>query len=150
MMHNPEKVILSNMCMIYQKDQVLVQDRLNPSWPGLAFPGGHVEEGESIVDSTIREIKEETGLDITNLKICGIKQWFSEGIRYICFLFKTNQFQGNLISTTEGENFWIKRQDLMNYKLATNFIDMIQVFENDNLSEQFRTYVHGEKVSILK
>ncbi|MDE6407346.1 MAG: 8-oxo-dGTP diphosphatase [Anaeroplasmataceae bacterium] len=149
-MHNPEKVILSNMCMIYQNDKVLVQNRMNPSWPGLAFPGGHVELGESIVDSTIREIKEETGLDITNLKICGIKQWFLDDIRYICFLFKTNQFKGNLISTREGENFWIDRKNLFNYKLASNFVDMIKVFENEDLSEQFRTYVNGEKVSILK
>ncbi|MDE6047793.1 MAG: 8-oxo-dGTP diphosphatase [Anaeroplasmataceae bacterium] len=149
-MHNPEKVILSNMCMIYYGDQILVQDRVNPGWPGLAFPGGHVEQGESIVDSTIREVKEETGLDITNLKICGVKQWFLDDIRYICFLFKTNQFKGKLISTREGENFWINRKDLFNYTLASNFVDMIQVFENDDLSEQFRTFVNGEKVSILK
>ena len=149
-MHNSEKVILSNMCMIYYEDQILVQDRVNPGWPGVAFPGGHVEQGESIVDSTIREVKEETGFDITNLIICGVKQWFLDDIRYICFLFKTNCFKGDLISTHEGKNFWIKRKDLMNYQLASNFIDMIQVFENDDLSEQFRTYVNGEKVSILK
>lgn len=149
-MHNPEKVVLSNMCMIYKEDKVLVQNRVNPNWPGVAFPGGHVEKEESIVNSTIREIKEETGLEITNLKLCGIKQWFSEDIRYICFLFKTNQFQGKLISTREGENFWIDRKDLLDYKLATNFIDMIQIFENENFSEQFRTYLNGKKVSILK
>ena len=149
-MHKPEQVILSNMCMIYEENNILVQDRVNPSWPGLAFPGGHVELGESIVDSTIREIYEETGLTISNLKICGIKQWFLEDVRYICFLFKTNCFKGNLISTEEGKNFWIKRENLKEYKLASNFEDMIQVFEKEEISEQFRAFVNGEKVSIMK
>ena len=85
-MHKPEKVELTNMCMIYKDNQILVQDRVK-SWTGVAFPGGHVELRESIVDSTIREIKEETGLDISNLKLCGIKQWFKADVRNICFLF---------------------------------------------------------------
>lgn len=57
--------------MIYKDNQILVQDRVK-SWNGVAFPGGHVESRESIVDSTIREIKEETGLDISNLTLCGV------------------------------------------------------------------------------
>ncbi|WP_337926721.1 NUDIX domain-containing protein [Paenibacillus caui] len=52
------KVEMTNMCMIYDKTsgKVLVQDRIK-SWKGISFPGGHIEDGESIVDSTIREIK---------------------------------------------------------------------------------------------
>ena len=58
------KVELTNMCMVYDKttNRVLVQDRIK-SWKGISFPGGHMEDGESIVESTIREIKEETGLN---------------------------------------------------------------------------------------
>lgn len=39
---------------------VLVQNRIK-SWQGIAFPGGHAEPGESIYDSAVREIREETG-----------------------------------------------------------------------------------------
>ena len=149
-MHQPEKVILSNMCMIYKGDEILVQNRVHPSWPGIAIPGGHEERGQSIVAASIGEGKEETGLDIKDLQLCGIKQWFIEDVRYICFLYKANTFEGTLISTREGENFWIQRKDLMNYTLASNFEDMIQVFEREDISEQFRTYCNGEKISILK
>ena len=67
------KVELTNMVMVQDKTtgKVLVQER-RKSWKGLSFPGGHVDEAESFVDSAVREIKEETGLDIKNLKSCGV------------------------------------------------------------------------------
>ncbi len=55
---------LTNMCMVYDGTKVLVQDRVSKSWCGLAFPGGHVDKGESFSDAVIREIYEETGLTI--------------------------------------------------------------------------------------
>lgn len=73
-MARAESAIFTNMCMIYDdKGNILVQDRKNPDWPGITFPGGHVEPGESFVCSVIREVKEETGLDIENPQLCGIK-----------------------------------------------------------------------------
>ncbi|MFP4877041.1 NUDIX domain-containing protein [Metamycoplasma hominis] len=72
----------------------------------LWFPGGHLELKESFVDSVIREIKEETELDIFNLELCGVKQWFNEKKgRNVCFLYKTNNYTGELNSTDEGKNF---------------------------------------------
>ena len=80
-----EKVEFTNMCMIYDDSgNVLVQERTK-SWKGIAFPGGHVDIGESFVESTIREIKEETNLDISDLELCGIKIWYFY-IRPISFL----------------------------------------------------------------
>lgn len=136
-MTRQEKCILTNMCMIYNNDQILVQDRLNPDWPGITFPGGHVELHESFVDSVIREIKEETGLDIFNLQLCGLKQFSEEDYRYIVFLFKTNCFSGQLKDSNEGKVFWIKKDDMKNYQLAQGFETMLEVFENDELIENY-------------
>lgn len=66
---------LCNMCMVSDSlGRVLVQDRLpkptNP-WSGLTFPGGHVEPGETVVASVIREVREETGLTVSDLRSCG-------------------------------------------------------------------------------
>ena len=64
-MSRSEQAIFTNLCMVYDHaGNILVQDRLDPSWPGLCFPGGHVEPGESFVDSVIREVWEETGRTI--------------------------------------------------------------------------------------
>ncbi len=132
-----EKVELTNMCMIYDNNgNILVQDKIGRSWGGVTFPGGHIEHDESFNDSVIREIKEETGLDIKNLKLCGIKHWkMSKTSRYIVLLYKTNDFSGTLHSSEEGKVFWIKKEDLKNYKLADGFEDMFKVFDDDSLNE---------------
>ena len=141
-MRETERVILTNMCMICNGDEILVQDRVSPSWPGVAFPGGHVERGESFVRSTIREIKEETGLDIAELELCGIRQWFRgwKKNRYIILLYRTNHFSGELKSSAEGKVFWIKRKDLDQYQLAPGFEDFLKVYENDDLTENYLTF----------
>lgn len=134
-----ENVILTNMCMIYDDDKVLVLDRLDPRWPGITFPGGHIELKESFVESTIREVYEETGLKVSNLKLCGIKQWTQkdDSYRYIVLFFKTNTFTGELKSSKEGKVFWINKKDIKDYIVADGFMDMLEVFENDNLSENY-------------
>ena len=137
-MSRSEKVILTNMCMVYDDEgNVLVQDRVDEDWSGLAFPGGHVEYRESFVESVIREIKEETGLTIRHPKLCGVKQWQEEDERYVVLFFKTKEFSGSLKSSEEGEVFWIKKEEVCNYSLAENFEEMMEIFESEDLSEQY-------------
>ena len=87
-MDRTERVELTTLCMVYRGDEILLQNRVKTDWRGYCFPGGHVEPGESVVDSVIREMKEETGLTVKNLKLCGIKQFPIDGGRYLVFLFK--------------------------------------------------------------
>lgn len=131
-----EQAIFTNMCMVYNEDYILVQDRLNPDWPGITFPGGHVEHGESFVESVKREVFEETGLVIENPILCGIKQFqTNQDERFVVLFYKTNQFKGNLKPSKEGDVFWIKKESLKQYQLAHDFLDMFSVFESDELSE---------------
>ena len=142
-MSRSEQAIFTNMCMIYDDaGNILVQDRKKKDWPGLCFPGGHVEPGESFVKSVIREVWEETGLTIENPQLCGTKQFQTRnGERYVLLFYKTNRFHGELKSSEEGEVFWIPRNQLTNYKLANDFTEMVQVMERDDLSE---FYYHWE------
>lgn len=136
-MGRSESAVFTNMCMIYENNgNILVINRKNPDWPGVTFPGGHVEKGESFVESVVREVKEETGLDIDNPQLCGSKQFQDkEDNRYVVLLYKTNRFSGQLKSSDEGEVFWIPRSELQNYNLSVDFMDMVKIFESDELSE---------------
>ena len=136
-MGRSEQAIFTNLCMVYDDaGNILVQDRLDPDWPGICFPGGHVEPGESFVDSVIREVWEETGLTIENPVLCGTKQFQTKkDERYVVFFYKANRFSGELKSSDEGQVFWIPRETLPNYTLCSDFMDMVKVFEDDTLSE---------------
>ncbi|MBQ3088265.1 MAG: 8-oxo-dGTP diphosphatase [Clostridia bacterium] len=144
-----ENVILTNMCMVYDESgNVLVQKRKDTDrWPGIAFPGGHVEAGESFTAAVIREVFEETGIKIKHPKLCGTKQWQTErnGVmaRYIVMLYKTNEFEGEVKSSNEGEAFWVNRKDLDNMKLANTFEHMLKIFEDDSLEELFSYKENG-------
>ncbi|MBR7033363.1 MAG: 8-oxo-dGTP diphosphatase [Clostridia bacterium] len=147
-----ENVILTNMCMICDgKGRVLVQNRVNPNWPGITFPGGHIEYGESVVDSVIREVKEETGLTVSNLTLCGIEDWMRDsGERYIVFFYKTETFTGELESSREGEVFWVDIEDFPQMKLSDGMKEKYNIFINDSFSEHFYYKENGEWKGVLK
>ncbi len=124
------KIILTNMCMLYKEDgSFLVINRTKNDWPGLNFPGGHVEKDESVEESVIREIKEETNLTLNSVEFVTYYEWniVKEGVRHLCLLFRSKDFQGEIKSSSEGDVFFIKRKDLKNYPLSTDFEEILNI-----------------------
>jgi 8-oxo-dGTP diphosphatase len=135
-MDRTEKAIITVLCMIYDDNKILLQNRVKEDWQGLTFPGGHVEKEESFVQAVIREMREETGLTIKEPKLCGVKQFQTEeDERYVVLLFKTNQFEGTLTSSEEGEMRWIDRDSLKDCSLVNDFMELLKVFDSDHYNE---------------
>ena len=143
-MKRTENVELTNLCLIRRGGEILLQNRVKADWRGLALPGGHVEPGESIVDSVIREMKEETGLTVKNPRLRGVKQFPIEDGRYIVFLYEATEFEGTLRDSEEGGVDWYPREKVRELPTVNDLEELLQVMEREELSE-FIYLVDGEQ-----
>ena len=135
-MENVKLMIMSKI-MNPETKEVLVQERVK-SWQGIAFPGGKVELGESIVPSIKREVYEETGLKLKTVRICGVKDWYDKQSkeRQLIILFTSDNYEGDVISeTSEGKVYWINEEELKNKKLADDFDKLLEVFNKKEINE---------------
>ena len=148
-MPRTEAVELTVLCLLHQDGKYLLQDRIKADWQGFTLPGGHIEPGESIVDAAIREMQEETGLTVLDPRLCGVKQFPIEGGRYIVFLFEATQYEGELCSSDEGKMHWVAEEDLGRVNLVNDFMDLLDVMLNDDLSE-FQYVVGDDRWVIVK
>lgn len=138
--------ILTNMCMVCDGKYILVQDKQNSSYTGVTFPGGHIEKEESLTDSVIREVFEETGLTIKNPRLCGIYDWVLEdGIRYLVFIYKATEFFGDLHPSEEGNVRWIEKENFLKEKLAHGMDKVFEIIENGEYTECFYDTRAGEE-----
>ena len=142
-MSRTENVELTVLCLITDGDRILLQNRTKNDWQGYTLPGGHVEPGESFVDAVIREMKEETGLDIKNPRLAGVKQFPIEGGRYVVLLFKANEYSGTVVSSDEGQMEWVDSNHLSEIHTVEDFEDLIRVINDPALTE-FQYLVDGE------
>lgn len=131
--------ILCNMIKINRGNDVLVLDKVKKyGWEGLTFPGGHVEKVESITESVIREAKEETNLDIENIKYVGMISWYDmdNNDRIVGFLYETDDFSGELIKeNVEGTLEFIDYEDLKNMDGHSDSMDEIFAIYDGKYSE---------------
>jgi 8-oxo-dGTP diphosphatase len=129
--------------------KVLVQNRVK-NWRGYAFPGGHVEDGESFYDCAVRELREETGLTVRNLRYCGVVHWYNNINldRYLVFLYKTDDFSGELTSNDEGENIWMSVDELHSAiadgQQENDFRFYMPLYFKEEYSELFISWRKGE------
>ena len=111
--------ILCNLCMVedLENGKVVLQYRSpeKTHWAGYAFPGGHIEEGESLVES------------ITT-SMC---------IEYIVFCYKATKFTGHLRSSDEGEVSWVEKDQLEKLDLSYDMLPLLEVMEDPDLSEYY-------------
>lgn len=131
--------ILCNMIKINRGNDVLVLDKVKKyGWEGLTFPGGHVEKVESITESVIREAKEETNLDIENIKYVGMISWYDidNNDRIVGFLYETDDFSGELVKeNVEGTLEFIDYEELKNMDGHSDSMDEIFAIYDGKYSE---------------
>ena len=142
--------ILCNMIKINRGNDVLVLDKVKKyGWEGLTFPGGHVEKMESITDSVIREAKEETNLDVENIRYIGMISWYDmdNNDRIVGFLYETDDFSGELVKeNVEGTLEFIDYEELKNMDGHSDSMDEIFAIYDGKYSEIVLYYENNKCV----
>ena len=123
-----QKSPLTTLCYIEQDGKYLMMHRIKKEndvnkdkWIGV---GGHFEDGESPEDCLLREVKEETGLTLTEWKFRGIVSFLSDTWpdEYMC-LYTATGFTGEMITCSEGTLEWVEK----------NKVSELPIWEGDKI-----------------
>lgn len=97
--------------------------------------GGHVEKDESFLDAVKREMKEETGLEIRNPRLVGLKQFPIDNGRYLVVLFKATEWSGEPTSSEEGKMEWVEYARLPELDTVADLEEMLRMMNSPDLTE---------------
>jgi 8-oxo-dGTP pyrophosphatase MutT (NUDIX family) len=136
-----EKVIMvvAGAFVFDQENRVLMQKRTdNGQW---GFPGGFMELGESVQDTAVREVYEETGLLLDELELFGVysgpqyDKTFSNGdqVALVLILFICRRYSGVLVESNEES---IQNKFFPLDELPENIFTEHQMLVNDLLSKR--------------
>ncbi len=83
------------------------------------YPGGKIESGESPREAAIRETKEETQLDVKNLKKIKLKT------NIPCVPYYSTEYSGDIQIDHEHDDWcWVGRSEIEEYQLAPGVLEM--------------------------
>ncbi|WP_163101994.1 8-oxo-dGTP diphosphatase [Peribacillus alkalitolerans] len=132
------------MCMVQNGDNVLLIKRpTEKGFPGYLAPGGKIDFPESILEGAVREVKEETGLTVTNLIFKGLDEYVNpkDRVRYMVFNYWTNTFHGSLLDNPpEGELHWIPIDQVLHLPLQDWFREKFTLFLEQGTFEIHRVW----------
>ena len=119
---NRYRVIPRTLCLITHGDDLLLMRRstAKPVWPlrrnGV---GGHVERDEDVLTAALREIHEETGLEVRALQLRGVVNIDAGDPRsgILLFIFSAEAASREFTSSREGTLQWVPREDVLDLPL---------------------------------
>lgn len=122
-------VIPRTLSFVYHGDDVLLMKRgpnrrIFPNrYNGL---GGHIEHDEDVWTSARREIKEESGLAVHDLRLRGVHQVDTgEATGIMLFIFTAHSDSRVITESDEGRLFWVHPRDLANLDLVEDITDIL-------------------------
>ena len=117
------------LCFVTLGDEVLLLKGAPDKkiWPGKYNGlGGHVERGESVHAAAEREIREEAGIEVNDLRLRGVIHIDSgEAAGIGLFVFTATALVRRTTSSAEGALEWVKAQDLAQLDLVEDLPNLL-------------------------
>lgn len=144
------KIILGTLIFIVDKEKVLLIKREKPPYTGYwGMPGGKIDFGEHPEETSVREAKEETGLDTEFVKIRGViseiikdKQTNEKLDHFIMFVSELKPKNFDLIQSDEGEFKWFDFSELEKIKIIPSEVKIIrEIAMKDDFIEVHKSHV---------
>lgn len=99
---------------------VIRRSRESSFWPGRwDLPGGKLDPGETFDGALVREVKEETGLDVGLAEFAGAAGWELPHIRLVFVCMTADIIGGELrLSEEHDEHLWIAHEQISTFDLC--------------------------------
>lgn len=133
------KVDLYTMCIVQDGDKALLINRpVEKGFPGFIGPGGKVDFPESLTEGAIREVREETGLQVKDLVYKGLDEFVDpkQSYRYMVFNYLATSFEGDLLQNPpEGELLWVPIEEALHLPMQSWFKRRFPLFFEEGTFE---------------
>jgi 8-oxo-dGTP diphosphatase len=126
---NRYKAVPRTLCFITYRDQVLLLRGAptKPIWPNrYNGVGGHVEAGEDVYSSALREMKEETGLDVADARLRGVVNVdVGQETGILVFVFTAQATGRDVTPSSEGALEWIEQDQIKTLDLVEDLPELL-------------------------
>ena len=120
--------------LIFKGDSILLVERGRQPLKGYwSIPGGLLEVGEQLADAVVREVREETGLDVKPISVVEIFERIlrdTKGVpeyHYVLIDYLCKVTGGELKASDDAVNVeWVRRKDLPARKVTEGTLDVIE------------------------
>ncbi len=123
------------LCYIEKDNQFLMiyrnkkENDLNEGkWLGV---GGHIEKDETPSQALLREVKEETNLDLLRYELRGLIYFQNNDYKEAMYLYTSSEFKGDIKECNEGELHFINKKDVLNLNLWDGDRIFLKYLEDD-------------------
>lgn len=151
-MKEPIEVRLYTMCLVQDGDSVLLLERpAERGFPGYIGPGGKVEFPESLTEAVAREVKEETGLVVSDLVYKGLDEYCdpSQRYRYMVFNYIAKTYEGTICENPpEGELCWVPIKEALHLPMQPWFKRRFPLFFEEGTFEIYAIYDEKKDITL--